>query len=151
MSDREVMTIHDAMRAINDEYNAETMRARRDPAFNRLMSAQILEEYLEIDRELPGYVGDIAAMSGVKKGTILPDYVYQMARMCFRLGMRTQRKLDHPDQASSIFMTPEPLRLYTVYDHPSDFPDWYVVREFNYDQPGEIVAAAPDLEEGGRY
>jgi hypothetical protein len=67
------------------------------------MSEAIGAEYEEIDQELPSYVGGIAQTHGVPAGTILPDYVYQMARMCFRLGMRTQRKLDRPEEPSSMF------------------------------------------------
>jgi hypothetical protein len=27
------------------------------------------------------------------------------------------------------------LSMWTIYDHPSDFPDSYVARRFEYDQP----------------
>ena len=61
-------------------------------------SGSLKREYEEMDKELPGYVADIARTMGVKPGTYLPPYIYQIARMCFRFWMRTQRKLDHPDQ-----------------------------------------------------
>ena len=40
------------------------------------------------------------------------------------------------------------LEIWTIYDHPSDFPDSFVARKFVLDQPtGEIMIAAtlPDL------
>ena len=97
------MTIDEAMAIISLEYDDDVGRAKSDPAFESLMSKCIGAEYDEIDRELPGYVHDIALVSGVPVGTTLPGWTYQMARMCFRLGMRTQRKLDAPDKPSSMF------------------------------------------------
>jgi hypothetical protein len=97
------MDIAEAMNAISDEYDAEALFARRDRAFSTLAEKCLRKEYEEIDQELPGYVADIARAMGVPQGTELPHYVYQTARMCFRLGMRTQRKIDHPDQVTSTF------------------------------------------------
>ena len=98
------MTITEAMRAVSDEYDAEMTRfASGDKTVRSLVTACLMEEYNEIDQELVGYVSQIAAGMGVPPGTTLPDYVYQMARMCFRIGMRTQRKIDHPDKVTSIF------------------------------------------------
>lgn len=97
------MNITEAMRAVSDEYDAEVLRAREDRALALLIKQCMHKEFSEIDPELPGYVAEIAGVMGVPQGAALPQYVYQAARMCFRLGMRTQRKLDHPDQASSIF------------------------------------------------
>ena len=39
------------------------------------------------------------------------------------------------------------LSLWTIYDHPSDYPDSYVARRFELDQltPGVVVSS--DLEE----
>lgn len=96
------MTIDEALLAASQEYNEECERARRDPTFGKLMIHCIDEEYEEINRELPGYVGDIASALQVK-GPVLPDWAYQMAIMCFRMGMRTQRKLDHPSEPTSQF------------------------------------------------
>jgi hypothetical protein len=97
------MKISQAMDLVNDEYNQECLRAREDPTFGALMAEAMGNEYDEIDAELPGYVIDIASASGVPAGTVLPGYVYQMARMCFRLGMRVQRKLERPEEATSLF------------------------------------------------
>ena len=97
------MTIGEAMRAVSDEYDEEVKRARQDEAFGALMGACIGLEYEEMNTELPHYVSEIARASGVKTGTALPPYVYQMARMCFRMGMRTQRKLDRPDEPTTMF------------------------------------------------
>jgi hypothetical protein len=97
------MTISEAMEAAGWEYDRECAQARADQTFNMLMGRLIGGEYEEIDRELPGYVADIARAHGVIPGTVLPDYVYQMARMVFRMGMRTQRKLDHPDEPTTMF------------------------------------------------
>ena len=105
------MNITEAMRAVNDEYNIEVLRARQDRAFCSLMNQCIGKEYEEIDRELTSYVAEIAATMGVPVGTALPDYVYQMARMCFRIGMRAQRKIDHPEQATSMFWRSDEVKV----------------------------------------
>lgn len=97
------MNIAEAMRAVSEEYDAECIQARAVAAFNQEMKRVVGQEYAEIDRELPDYVADIARALGVPVGTFLPDYVYQMARMCFRLGMRVQRKLGHPGEATTLF------------------------------------------------
>jgi hypothetical protein len=97
------MTFSEAMELVSREYDRECYRARNDAAFNTLITETIGGEYGEIDKELPDYVSDIARGHGVRAGTILPDYVYQTARMCFRLGMRCQRKLDRPGEPTSIF------------------------------------------------
>jgi hypothetical protein len=97
------MTITEAMRAVSDDYNGEVAKAAASGAFAKMMSQVLIREYDEIDPELVDYVVDIANSMGVPGGTILPSYVYQIARMAFRMGMRTQRKLDRPEQASSTF------------------------------------------------
>jgi hypothetical protein len=91
------------MKAVSTEYDQETACAQTEPGFDAMMRQTVYEEYEELDRELPGYVARVASALGVPGGTLLPDYVYQMARMCFRLGMRTQRKLDHPEKPTTIF------------------------------------------------
>jgi hypothetical protein len=44
----------------------------------------------------------------------------------------------------------EPLRLWTIYRHPSDYPDKYVARLFEVKgtgpRPTESIVIAPDLE-----
>jgi hypothetical protein len=98
------MTICEAMEAVNNEYNDECLEARRSPAQNALMAQVMGRELVQIDQFLPEYVAEIAtAMKAAPPGTALPDYVYQTARMCFRLGMRVQRKINHPEEASTIF------------------------------------------------
>jgi hypothetical protein len=97
------MDIAEAMHAVTEEFNAETVRAEQDAAFDSLMAACLNEEYEEIDRALPDYVAEIARAMGIPGGTVLPKYVYQTARMCFRMGMRTQRKLDRPNVPTSLF------------------------------------------------
>lgn len=67
-----------------------------------MMSKVVYKEYDEIDPELTKYVAEIASAMGAPRG-ILPPYVYQAARMAFRMGMRTQRKIDHPEKPSSSF------------------------------------------------
>jgi|SRR6187399_2377957 len=96
------MTIDEALRAASQEYDEEVSLARRDPGFSELMTQCVSGEYEEINRELPAYVGDIAGALHVE-GPVLPDWAYQMAIMCFRLGMRTQRKLDRPSEPTSLF------------------------------------------------
>jgi|SRR6516162_2540437 hypothetical protein len=96
------MTIDQAIDAVSQEYNAECLRTEDDAAFASLFVEVFRVEYAEIDRELPGYVGEIMAVLGMGPGVLDPR-LYQMARMCFRLGMRTQRKLDRPDQATTAF------------------------------------------------
>jgi hypothetical protein len=97
------MKIHQAMELVSNEYDQECLRARQDAAFNTLMSEAMDAEYDEIDQELPGYVAEIARAHGVPAGTMLPPYVYQLARMVFRMGMRTQRKIDRPEETSTMF------------------------------------------------
>ena len=96
------MTIDEALRAASQEYDEEVLLARRDLGFHELMTQCICGEYEEINRGLPSYVGEIAGALHVE-GTVLPDWAYQMAIMCFRLGMRTQRKLDRPSEPTSLF------------------------------------------------
>ena len=98
-----VMTIAEALRAVNDDYNEECRRMREDKAFGAMCAECIRSEYDELDQELPDFVGDIAIGLGAPPGTFLPPPIYQMARMCFRLGMRTQRKLDRPQEPTSMF------------------------------------------------
>jgi hypothetical protein len=97
------MKIDQAIDLVGKEFDEECFRARDDAAFDALMCQTIYGEYAEIDRGLPPYVSEIARGHGVPAGTTLPEYVYQMARMCFRMGMRAQRKLDRPDEPSSMF------------------------------------------------
>lgn len=97
------MTIDEAMRAVSDEYDAEVNRGALDRAFARRMNKAVGEEYDEMDRALPDYVADIARAAGVETGTILAPWIYLMARLCFRMGMRAQRKIDNPGEATSIF------------------------------------------------
>lgn len=106
------MTITEAIEAVSDEYDDEARRARKDLPFALLASKCMGNEYDEIDQKLPGYVAQIVGgMSDLPSGTALPDYVYVAARMCFRLGMRTQRKLDHPDQVTSIFWRSDEVKI----------------------------------------
>jgi hypothetical protein len=96
------MTIDEALRAASEEYDEEISQSRREPGFAKLMTQCLEGEYKEIDRELPVYVGDIASALHVE-GNVLPGWAYQMAIMCFRMGMRTQRKLDRPSEPTSLF------------------------------------------------
>ncbi|HXA24433.1 MAG TPA: hypothetical protein VNW90_19270 [Acetobacteraceae bacterium] len=100
------MNIAEAIEAVTEEYNEECYEARDNAEFDIMMRHAIYEEYQQIDQKLPSYVADIAGAHRVPIGTVLPDYVYQMARMCFRLGMRVQRKLDHPELKTTIFWQP---------------------------------------------
>jgi hypothetical protein len=99
----EAMTITEAIRAVSDEYDGDVAQAAANAGFARLMKAETCREYGEIDEELPSYVEEIARGMGVKPGTILPSYVYTACRMAFRMGMRTQRKLERPDEKTSVF------------------------------------------------
>ena len=47
-----------------------------------------------------------------------------------------------PDSQRSIA-----LPIYTVYDHPTDYPDNFVVRLFLNDKPTDAVWMADSLEE----
>lgn len=38
-----------------------------------------------------------------------------------------------------------PLAMWTVYKHPRDYPNSYVARLWNMDQPTESVVVSPDL------
>jgi hypothetical protein len=39
------------------------------------------------------------------------------------------------------------LFIWTIYDHPSDFPDKFVARCFHYDKPTEAFLLADTLDE----
>jgi hypothetical protein len=39
------------------------------------------------------------------------------------------------------------LDIWTVYDHPLDFPDCFIARKFVLDQPTEEIMTAPTLDE----
>lgn len=105
------MTIGEAMRAVMDDYDAEVERAQREHPFGVLMAACMKREYVEVDQALTGYVAQIAnqpsatreAMIETPEGLALSPWVYQMAAMCFRMGMRVQRKLDRPSEPTSMF------------------------------------------------
>jgi hypothetical protein len=97
------MNLAEAMRQVSEEYDQECLRAQNDPSFHQLMTECLGREYDELDQELPGYVHDVAVATGVPLGTVLPTWTYHLARLCFRLGMRTQRKLDRPDEPTSLF------------------------------------------------
>ena len=43
-------------------------------------------------------------------------------------------------------MNTAPLRMWTIYDHPSDYPDCFVAREFVLDKPTENFIACNDLD-----
>ena len=101
------MTINEAIRAVSDEYDRDCQRSSQDARYGKLLKDAIDWEYIQIDRELPGLVAGIARGSGVANGTVLDPWIYQMARMCFRLGMRVQRKLDQPDQETTFWGTKE--------------------------------------------
>lgn len=38
------------------------------------------------------------------------------------------------------------LNLYVIYDHPSDYPDCFVIRRWELDEPKEIVAFTNKIE-----
>lgn len=42
--------------------------------------------------------------------------------------------------------SPEILNFYTIFDHPEDFPEHFVVRRFEYDQPTEEFQLADTLD-----
>jgi hypothetical protein len=94
------MTISEAMNAASNEYDIECGKARNDQSFGRLINDILGVEYEEIDAELASYVSDILGALGMR-GILDPRY-YQMARMCFRMGMRVQRKIDQPDKPTSM-------------------------------------------------
>ena len=96
------MTLAEAMFEADQEYSAEVLRARQDKALDALMSATILTEYAELDEQLPSYVAHILSSMGWEPGLLDPR-LYQLATMCFRAGMRVQRKLYHPDQPTTVF------------------------------------------------
>ncbi len=96
------MTIGEAFRAVNEEYNAECASANTEQTFNEFMGATLIAEAKEIDEELPRLVGEILTALEMPPG-ILDHRIYTMARMVFRAGMRVQRKLDRPDKETTIF------------------------------------------------
>jgi hypothetical protein len=38
------------------------------------------------------------------------------------------------------------LEIWTIYDHPRDFPNTFVARRFMYDRPTDRVITAPNVE-----
>ena len=53
------------------------------------------------------------------------------------------KQLDYAE----IFEQCEMIPLFTVYDHPTDFPDHYVVRVFDGDRPTSLYRVAETLED----
>lgn len=104
------MTIGEAFRAVTAEYNAECASARRDKTFNEFMGATLITESQEIDEELPGLVGEILTVLEMPPG-ILDPRIYTMTRMIFRAGMRVQRKLDRPDETTTLFWRSDQRRV----------------------------------------
>jgi len=96
------MTITEAFLAVTREYNDECLRVRDNAALQELMQSTVCAEYQEIDQALPDYVGEILAHLEMPPGYLDPR-IYTMVRMVFRFGMRTQRKLDRPEEATSMF------------------------------------------------
>ena len=43
------------------------------------------------------------------------------------------------------------LFIWTVYDHPKDYPNDFVVRVWNYDKPTKIVHTGKTLEDARRH
>jgi hypothetical protein len=38
------------------------------------------------------------------------------------------------------------LEIWTIYDHPVDYPDGFIARKFIYDRPTNQVVTAPDMK-----
>jgi len=38
------------------------------------------------------------------------------------------------------------LAIWTIYDHPTDYPDVFVARKFNYDQPTDEILTDTTLD-----
>ena len=96
------MNIQDAMHAASDEYSEECRRASEDRAFSALLRQTLHTEYKALDEVLPDLVAEIFQSQGWEDG-ILDPRIYQACKMCFRMGMRTQRKIDHPELPTSTF------------------------------------------------
>ena len=111
------MTILEALAAVNDEYNEECARTYTDKGFKLLMDERVHLENAEIDQELPEVVAQVAAGMGETPGTRLPAYVYLAARLAFRLGMRVQRKLYHPELTTTSFWNELNIRESTAKGH----------------------------------
>lgn len=53
-----------------------------------------------------------------------------------------------PDFHDAVGFGPfHPFPMFTIYDHPADFPDRYVMRMFDADRPTPYVALADTLEQ----
>lgn len=48
---------------------------------------------------------------------------------------------ENPDDPSGVPSLP----IWVIYDHPIDFPDWFVARKFLNDQPSSVCMASHDL------
>ena len=44
-------------------------------------------------------------------------------------------------------MTEDPFITYVIYDHPSDYPDSYPVRRFEWATPKDLIGVGKTLEE----
>jgi hypothetical protein len=66
-----IMTITEAMRAANDEYNAGCEQCKTDLAFAALLADRVSQEYDEMDDELMSYVAGVGIASGLPNGTIV--------------------------------------------------------------------------------
>ncbi len=49
-------------------------------------------------------------------------------------------------EAMAVIIAAGHLPIWTVYDHPTDFPDSYVARLFGTDKPTEWVVVRTDVE-----
>jgi len=98
------MTINEALRIVIAEDDNEVNLARQDLAFSKLVQSTGQAEYDEIDQLLAVYVLRLTQGEAKLSPELTDADLLQVGLIeCFRLGMRTQRKIDHPDAATTMF------------------------------------------------
>lgn len=94
------MRLRDAIILVGNEYDAEARRLKKDPILQSKAEKILDHEYAEIEAS--------KAVEDIMQGRIVmpaevQEWIEHSLVMALRLGMRVQRKLDHPDIKTSIF------------------------------------------------
>ncbi len=94
------MTLHEAIEQSQNEYDAEVGSFEVDRSADRIAKSILEYEYGVLDKldlfgEITRHAPIAPAESRLK--------IYRWVTLAFRLGMRVERKLQHPDKPTSIF------------------------------------------------
>jgi hypothetical protein len=98
------MSIGEAIRAVNNE--PEQHQMVNNPVFRRAAMPVLQRDYDEIDEELPNYILKLSKVLDLipyYSNKVIDSNVYLLAKMMLHFGMRVQRKLDRPDEPTTVF------------------------------------------------